>query len=80
MVFLVQSTQNRDSRALHLKLDELLRSVAPARNKLIDLENCSDEELDFIERQFRALKSREQRNGGKTGGAKAGANVKARER
>jgi low affinity Fe/Cu permease len=79
MVFLVQNTQNRDSRALHLKLDELLRSVAPARNKLIDLENCSDEELDHIERQFRALKGREQRSGGKTGGAKAGANVKPRE-
>jgi low affinity Fe/Cu permease len=61
MVFLVQNTQNRDARALHLKLDELLRSLKDARNKLIDLENCSDEELDHIERQFRALKRREDR-------------------
>ena len=50
MVFLVQNTQNRDARALHLKLDELLRSVKPARNKLIDLENCSDEEIEHIAR------------------------------
>jgi low affinity Fe/Cu permease len=62
MVFLVQNTQNRDARALHLKLDELLRSLNQARNRLIDLENCSDEEIAQIERQFRALKQREERN------------------
>ena len=56
MVFLVQHTQNRDSRALHLKLDELLRSIDAARDKLINLENCTDEEIDRIERQFHALR------------------------
>ena len=61
MVFLVQNTQNRDARALHLKLDELLRSLKPARNKLIDLENCSDEEIEHIARQFQALRQREKR-------------------
>jgi low affinity Fe/Cu permease len=61
MVFLVQNTQNRDARALHLKLDELLRSVKPARNKLIDLENCSDEEIEDMARQFQALREREKR-------------------
>jgi low affinity Fe/Cu permease len=61
MVFLVQSTQNRDARALHLKLDEMLRSIDAARNKLINLENCSDEELDKMERQFKALRTREDR-------------------
>jgi low affinity Fe/Cu permease len=61
MVFLVQNTQNRDARALHLKLDELLRSLHAARNRLIDLENCTDEEIEQIERQFRALKTREER-------------------
>lgn len=61
MVFLVQHTQNRDARALHLKLDELLRSLDSARNRLIDLERCSDEELDQIERQFHALRRRERR-------------------
>ena len=63
MVFLVQNTQNRDARALHLKLDELLRSMKDARNRLINLENCSDEEIDQIERQFKALRRREERNG-----------------
>ena len=61
MVFLVQHTQNRDSRALHLKLDEVLRSLDTARNKLMDIENCSDEELNRIERQFKALRMREER-------------------
>jgi low affinity Fe/Cu permease len=61
MVFLVQNTQNRDARALHLKLDELLRSVKAARNKLIDLENCSDEEIEDIAQQFKALRQREKR-------------------
>jgi low affinity Fe/Cu permease len=59
MVFLVQNTQNRDARALHLKLDELLRSIKPARNRLIDLENCTDEEIAQIEKQFHRLKRRE---------------------
>jgi low affinity Fe/Cu permease len=62
MVFLVQNTQNRDARALHLKLDELLRSMKEARNRLINLENCTDEEIDQIERQFKALRRREERN------------------
>jgi low affinity Fe/Cu permease len=66
MVFLVQNTQNRDARALHLKLDELLRSVKDARNKLIDLENCTDEELDRIEQQFRALKHSDGHEDGRT--------------
>jgi low affinity Fe/Cu permease len=61
MVFLVQSTQNRDARALHLKLDEILRSIGTARNNLIDLENCTDEELEKMERQFKALRAREDR-------------------
>lgn len=66
MVFLVQNTQNRDSRALHLKLDEILRSLDAARNKLINLESCSDEELEKIERQFKALRLREERLKSKT--------------
>ncbi len=58
MVFLVQHTQNRESRALHLKIDELLRSVKRARNQLIDLEHCSDEEIADIERQFREMRNK----------------------
>src|SRR3989338_4773943 len=45
MVFLIQNTQNRDSKAIHLKLDELLRAVKNARNSLVDLEDLSDQEL-----------------------------------
>src|SRR5690349_6503633 len=45
MVFLIQNTQNRDAKAIHLKLDELIRAVKDARNNLVDLEDMSDEEL-----------------------------------
>ena len=58
MVFLIQNTQNRDSRALHLKLDELLKSTGAARKQMINLENCTDEELDGLERQFQAVRKR----------------------
>ncbi|HEX5041856.1 MAG TPA: low affinity iron permease family protein [Candidatus Polarisedimenticolaceae bacterium] len=56
MIFLVQNTQNRDARAIHLKLDELIRHVQGARNSLIALEDMSDEELDKLEREFRRLR------------------------
>ena len=52
MVFLIQNTQNRDSRALHLKLDELIRANAHARNQLIDLEELSDKELDQVHEEL----------------------------
>jgi low affinity Fe/Cu permease len=55
IVFLIQNTQNRDARALHLKLDELLRSVAGARTGLIDLEHLSDQELERLQREFERL-------------------------
>src|SRR5262245_17295848 len=61
MVFLLQNTQNHDARALHLKLDELLRSLKSARNSLIDLEECTDEEIEQLEQQFRAFSAREAR-------------------
>ena len=55
MVFLVQHTQNRDTMALQLKLDELLRATKEARNKLIDLENFSDDELQQLRKQFERI-------------------------
>ena len=58
MVFLIQNTQNRDAKAIHLKLDELIRSVKGARNQLIDLEELSEEELDDLQRQFVKLRRR----------------------
>jgi len=56
MVFLIQNTQNRDSQAIHLKLDELIRAVARARNELVDLEDLSDEELKRLQEQFEMLR------------------------
>jgi low affinity Fe/Cu permease len=55
-VFLIQNTQNRDSQTMHLKLNELISSMAGARNKIIDLQNFTDEELDALERQFARLR------------------------
>src|SRR6476660_6451845 len=55
-VFLIQNTQNRDAKAVHLKLDELISSVAGARNRLVDLENLSDEEITHLQDQFRRLR------------------------
>lgn len=55
MVFLIQNTQNRDSRAIHLKLDELLRAVQEARTHLIDLEDLPEEELERLHAEFMAL-------------------------
>jgi low affinity Fe/Cu permease len=57
MVFLIQSTQNRDAKALHLKLDELIRSTQEARNTFADLENASEDELKGFQDEFRKLRS-----------------------
>ena len=56
IVFLIQNTQNRDAKALHLKLDELLRAVKGARTSLVDLENLSDEDLKKLQEQFQHLR------------------------
>jgi low affinity Fe/Cu permease len=60
MVFLIQNTQNRDAKAVHLKLDELIRALKGARNHLVDLEKLSDEELTNLEQQFSRLRERAQ--------------------
>ena len=56
MVFLIQNTQNRDSAALHLKLDELIRVSESARNKLLDLEGLTEAELDHLKGSFPACR------------------------
>ena len=63
MVFLIQNTQNRDAKAMHLKLDEIIRALQGARNQLVDLEDLSDEELKKLEEQFRRLRTTAERNG-----------------
>ncbi|MEO7724680.1 MAG: low affinity iron permease family protein [Chthoniobacterales bacterium] len=65
MVFLIQNTQNRDSKAIHLKLDEIIRSLDGARNRLMDLEEMSDDDLDKFQKEFQRLRKRSQRNEGR---------------
>ena len=64
MVFLIQNTQNRDAKAVHLKLDELIRAIKDARNELVDLEDLSDEELQKLEAQFRRMRQRAENDDG----------------
>lgn len=61
-VFLIQNTQNRDAKAMHLKLDELIKGVSGARTRLVDLESLTDTELDDLQREFRRIHDNE--NGG----------------
>jgi low affinity Fe/Cu permease len=56
VVFLIQNTQNHDSRALHLKIDELLLAIKRARNTMVDLEEMTDEELARLETEFRRVR------------------------
>ncbi len=57
MVFLIQNTQNRDARAINLKLDELIHSIGKARNQMIDIENLSDLDLDELSARYEKLRS-----------------------
>jgi low affinity Fe/Cu permease len=66
MVFLIQNTQNRDSEALQLKLDELIRATNAAHNALLDIEELSQAELDQIKRRYEEL-AREARENIRTG-------------
>jgi low affinity Fe/Cu permease len=63
MVFLIQSTQNRDSEATQVKLDEIIRAIGNARNELLDLEELEEEDLDQLKLTFEemALKARGER-------------------
>jgi low affinity Fe/Cu permease len=56
MVFLIQNTQNRDAKAIHLKLDELIRAHKGARNTLVDLESLTDAELAELQQQFQRVR------------------------
>jgi len=63
MVFLIQNTQNRDAKAMHLKLDEVIRAIKGARNELVDLEDLSDEALKRLEEQFKSLRQKAEHDG-----------------
>jgi low affinity Fe/Cu permease len=56
LVLLLQYSQNRDTRAVQLKLDELIRSLDQARTQMVRLEHSTDQELEEIESEFRALR------------------------
>jgi len=58
IVFLIQNTQNRDAKAIHLKLDEIIRAIRPANNMMINIESLSEEELRMLSDQFEKLRSR----------------------
>jgi low affinity Fe/Cu permease len=58
MVFLIQNSQNRDAKAIHLKLDELLKGVKGARTELVNVEGMSDKDLDELQREFAELGKR----------------------
>jgi low affinity Fe/Cu permease len=55
MVFLIQSTQNRDSEAIQVKLDEIIRAIGRAKNELLDLEELEESDLDRIRKEYLAL-------------------------
>jgi low affinity Fe/Cu permease len=55
MVFLIQNSQNRDAKAVQIKLDELIRAIGSARNEIIDVENSSEEELQKLQQDFSGL-------------------------
>ena len=63
MVFLIQNTQNRDAKAVHLKLDEIIRALKGARNELVDLEELSDEDLKKLEKQFQRIRQKAEHDG-----------------
>ena len=57
IVFLIQNTQNRDARAIHLKLDEIIRAIEAAHNSMINIETLSDEELQALAKQFETIRT-----------------------
>jgi low affinity Fe/Cu permease len=71
MVFLIQNTQNRDAKAAHLKLDELIRALKGARNQLIDLEKFNDEDLTSLEKQFERVRRKAERSQNNAGMSQA---------
>lgn len=66
-VFLIQNTQNRDAKAIHLKLDELIKGVGGARTELVNLQELSDEELSTLEEEFNRLRKKHKQAGRRKG-------------
>lgn len=65
MVFLIQSTQNRDGEAVQVKLDEIIRAMSEARNELLDLEELDEKDLDRIRGTYRTMAREARERGGR---------------
>jgi low affinity Fe/Cu permease len=65
MVFIIQNTQNRDAKAIHLKLDELIEAVGDARDELVDIEDATDEEIDALKQEYAGFREKAAAAGGK---------------
>ena len=78
MVFLIQNTQNRDTEAIQIKLDELLRATKVAHNALLDLEELDEETLDLFRKKYEklAVTARKRGQAGKRGRAKGDGGIK----
>ena len=61
MVFLIQNTQNRDSRAIHLKLDELIKAIRGARDSMVSLEEMPDKDIEELHGEFQKIHNKYQR-------------------
>ena len=58
MVFLIQNSENRNTKVIQLKLDELIHAIKSARNKLVDLEDLSDPELEQLQQEFERIQKK----------------------
>ena len=80
IVFLIQNTQNRDTKALHLKIDELLKATRGARNSMIDLDRLSDQQLKRLEAEFKRICTGDPVTDAEDDGATTERNVRSRRR
>lgn len=62
MVFLIQNTQNRDSKSIHLKLDELIANTKGASNSFLDLDKLSDDDLNSLDEHFKTIHQKNETN------------------
>jgi low affinity Fe/Cu permease len=62
MLFIIQRNQNRNNKTLHLKLDELIKALGPARDHVINVETLNDEEIEHLEQEFRKMKGKRQKS------------------
>ena len=68
MVFIIQNSQNRDTAAMQIKLDELICRLEGAREELLDLEELDEDKLEAIRREFEAMAAKARKNSGAAGG------------